>query len=311
MDVRIPYCKAFDIGEEAPVEWLIEDLWLKDACGIIGGQPKCCKSWLGLDMAFSVASGTPCLGTYPVKKQGCALVFLAEDRAANVRHRLSEIAMSRKKSLKDLPIYVLTPPQMFLDREADSSAFEEIISKLCPTFVLLDPLVRLHQLDENNARDIAGFLSFIRMLEKKYQTSIALTHHANKRGGSRPGQGLRGSSDLHAFGDSNLYISRKDDVLTIHVEHRSASAPDPFHLKLQDTPSLHLSPTEKPKKDGKKERNLKDEVLASLSLETPIAQKTLREVLKIKNQTLSAILATFIEEKKVARTPRGLLLLEN
>ena len=48
---------------ECPEErrWLIEDLWAEEAVGIVGGEPKCCKSFLALDIAVSVASGTPCL----------------------------------------------------------------------------------------------------------------------------------------------------------------------------------------------------------------------------------------------------------
>ena len=41
--------------------------------------PKACKSWLGLEMAVSVASATPCLGTFPVREPGGVLIYLAED----------------------------------------------------------------------------------------------------------------------------------------------------------------------------------------------------------------------------------------
>jgi hypothetical protein len=41
--------------------WLVDGLWSEEAVGIIGGEPKCCKSFLALDLATAVASGTPCL----------------------------------------------------------------------------------------------------------------------------------------------------------------------------------------------------------------------------------------------------------
>jgi hypothetical protein len=59
--------------------WLIQQLWGQAAVGIVGGAPKCCKSWLGLDMALSIASATPCLGRFAVQARGPALVYLAED----------------------------------------------------------------------------------------------------------------------------------------------------------------------------------------------------------------------------------------
>ena len=44
--------------EPQPRRWLIEGLWGAAAVGFIGGPPKCCKSYLGLDLALSVATGT-------------------------------------------------------------------------------------------------------------------------------------------------------------------------------------------------------------------------------------------------------------
>lgn len=41
--------------------WLVTGLWAEEAVGIIGGEPKCCKSFLALDLAVAVAAGTPCL----------------------------------------------------------------------------------------------------------------------------------------------------------------------------------------------------------------------------------------------------------
>jgi hypothetical protein len=42
--------------------WLVEELWGATSVGVIGGAPKCSKTWLGLDLALSVATGTACLG---------------------------------------------------------------------------------------------------------------------------------------------------------------------------------------------------------------------------------------------------------
>ena len=39
--------------------WLVDTLWARDAVGIIGGEPKCGKSFLALDLAVSVAAAVP------------------------------------------------------------------------------------------------------------------------------------------------------------------------------------------------------------------------------------------------------------
>ncbi len=64
-----------------------------------------------------------------------------------------------------------------------------------------------------------------------------LFHHASKKQRAQPGQALRGSSDLHAFGDSNAYPARGKHRLTLTLEHRSARPPDPFMVELKTEPS--------------------------------------------------------------------------
>lgn len=54
----------------ATARWLVRELWSAAAVGVIGGAPKSCKSFLGLDLAVSVASATACLGRFEVESPG-------------------------------------------------------------------------------------------------------------------------------------------------------------------------------------------------------------------------------------------------
>ena len=40
-------------AEENAQRWLVNELWGASSVGVIGGAPKCAKTWLGLDMALS------------------------------------------------------------------------------------------------------------------------------------------------------------------------------------------------------------------------------------------------------------------
>ena len=48
----------------------------------------------------------------------------------------------------------------------------------------------------------------------------------------RAGQALRGSSEVPAWGDSNLYLRRHGDQLALSVEHRAAAAITAVSLQL-------------------------------------------------------------------------------
>ena len=88
--------------------WLVEQLWCANAVGVIGGAPKCAKTWLGLDLALSVATGTPCLGKYNVPEPGPVLVYLAEDALPAVRERVDGMARHRGLDLAEVEVHVIT-----------------------------------------------------------------------------------------------------------------------------------------------------------------------------------------------------------
>lgn len=313
MDVNdlLPYCRVHTIEERRDAGWLIESLWLRDAAGLIGGQPKCCKSWLGLDAAVSVASGTPCLGRFAVTEKGPTLVYLAEDQVSEVRARVEGICKSRGLDVATLDLTVITASVLRLDDERDRQRLWRTIERTLPRLILLDPLVRLHRLDENNSRDIAGILGFLREIQRHFKTAVILTHHASKRAHSRPGQGLRGSSDLHAFGDSNLYLARSEDELVLTVEHRSAAAIDKVRLQLDAGDHVHLRVIGNPVAAAAQEstRTLEEKIVEYLGAEAkPIARNDLRGRLRTNNQRFGQALATLLANGRVAATSNGIAL---
>src|SRR6476661_582240 len=92
--------------------WLVAGLWAEEAVGIVGGEPKCCKSFLALDMAVAVASGKPCLRHFNVPRTGRVLLFAAEDALHIVRRRLDGICHAAKTSLTALDVQVITAPSV-------------------------------------------------------------------------------------------------------------------------------------------------------------------------------------------------------
>src|SRR5262249_16678377 len=84
----LPTMHPADLADPAEGgRWLVASLWGRAAVGILGGAPKCCKSWLALDLTISVASHTPCLDRFAVEDPGPVLLYMAEDSAAVVKAR--------------------------------------------------------------------------------------------------------------------------------------------------------------------------------------------------------------------------------
>jgi RecA-family ATPase len=288
----LPVVRVGEIArEENAPRWLVEGLWSARSVGVIGGAPKCAKTWLGLDLALSVATGTACLGRYAVPQPGPVLVYLAEDALLVVRERVAGVARHRGIDLAGVELHAITAPQLRLDRQPDRTRLLETTRQLRPRLLLLDPLVRLHGIDENNAGEVAGLLAYFRSLQREFDLAVMLVHHTRKNaaGGTAAGQGLRGSSDIHAFGDSNLYLRRTKDHLVLQSEHRAAPASPPVHLQLVATEAeaTHLEVLGEVQ-DGRR-RSLEEQVLDCLAGGEVISRTKLRDALAVKNERLGEV----------------------
>ena len=304
-----PAYRLAERGEEH--RWLVTGLWSEQAVGIVGGEPKCCKSFLALDLAVSVASGTPCLRRFVVPKAGRVLLYAAEDALHIVRHRLDGIASAAGIALADLDIQVITVPVLRLDLAAHRRNLAETVDRLRPRLLILDPFVRLHRIDENASGEVAPLLAYLRELQRRYGVAVLVVHHA-KKGGGRAGQALRGSSEFHAWGDSNLYLRRDCDELSLTVEHRAAPSPRPLIIELaQQGLALALEVVERAKPVAAASPSLDERittVLAEAQEALPFAD--LRAKCRVRAATLHERIGLLATAGRIVKTADGYQLTE-
>jgi len=297
--------------------WLIDELWGDEAVGILGGEPKSCKSFLALEMAVSVAGGAPCLRRFAPMQTGRVLLYAAEDALHVVRQRLSGIAAAAGRALANLDIHVITAPSVRLDVEADRDALAETVAALEPKLLVLDPFVRLHRIDENISGEVAPLLAYLRELQRRYHVAVVLVHHARKGSAKmRAGQALRGSSEFHAWGDSNLYLRRHGDQLTMSVEHRAAAAITAVSLHLAtngeavalETTERHLAAPTPPMMAAAPPApsTVGQKIEAQLAVAaSPLTAAALRKLCRVRNATLTAALADLVAAGRVRKDPTG------
>lgn len=307
----VPACELAP-GEPKGPGWLVEGLWVQSGVGIIGGAPKCAKSWLALEMGVAVASATPCLGRFPVEKAGSVLLYAAEDAPSIVRSRLEGLAAHRGLKLETLPIQVITAESIRLDLEKDQTRLKRTVEALRPALLILDPFVRLHHIDENSAGEVSWILAYLRSLQRSFDLAVTLIHHARKNGSATsPGQSLRGSTDFHAWGDTNLYMRRRGTELILTIEHRCAPPPDPLLLQLcnQDPEAVHLKSLDHPSEIPAPARSINVQQQALDLIEAahprPQTRSALRQSLGLRNQRLGNLLRSLEEEGRIERGVGG------
>ena len=168
----------------------------------------------------------------------------------------------------------------------------------------------MHRCDENLSVEVAPLLAFLRELQRAFAVSVVLVHHAKKGAGRiRAGQALRGSSELHAWGDDNLYLRRlSDDVVTLTTEHRAAPPEGPFDLALETADggfSLRVQ-TAKARAEQPAPLDPQQRVLDALrSADEPLTMAALRATCRMRTQLVCTILGSLRAAGRIHKTDAG------
>lgn len=208
--------------------YLIRDIWLRRSHGMVAGEPKTFKSTVALDMAVSVASGKPLWGQFPVEDQGPVLIIQNENSEWIIKDRMEKIIYSKdlvgiatclKRKLKvdfppELPIHFLNNYGYTFSDPLHREELEDAIEELQPKLVILDPLYLMFDGEINSAKELNPILSWLLELKNDFDTAIMVVHHWNKSGTStRGGQRMLGSTTLHGWVESALYIESQPEEL--------------------------------------------------------------------------------------------------
>lgn len=287
-------------------QWMIEGLWSDKSHGIIAGEPKTRKSYLSLDIALSVATGTDCLGVFPVKKKGPVLIVQEEISDAEMRKRLRHIASSKdlggtvEHNGDSISVHLPDPVNVYLRNRkqfdlSDVDALQALTAEIDSrgiSLVILDPLqMMLGDIDENRASQVRPILQNLLRLKEATGCGIMIVHHYAKSSATNPrvgGQRLLGSQAFHGWVESALYLSKPEPLIT-HVERefRNFEPMPDFDVEFaggNENYDVIVSMTEPPKKKRPPKTKLDEYVLkhpgvslVALARDKGIGRKTLEK----------------------------------
>jgi predicted transcriptional regulator len=279
--------------------WLVDGLIPVDGITIISALPGSFKTWILLDMAQSVASGTDLFGKLETK-QGGVLIIDEENGERLLQQRLKKLGVDH-----ELPIYFLSDADFRLNED---TVFEVI--EYCDLYdiklVTFDSLVRIHDANENDAKEMASVFRAMREITKRGIT-VVIAHHNRKPSGnsSNPSHEMRGSSDILAALDCHLALARIDHKSLLLTQTKVRLAEELPALELQvvsDEEKLELvyMGSLEPRED--KREIARTVILAVLDAHEPgLNQRQLLDTLKrmhtaINARTLRSILEKMQEE---------------
>jgi hypothetical protein len=214
----------------------------------VGGEPKVGKSLLVANLALALAAGVDRLGfSIPTRRRVLICQFELPvpqfvSRLAHMRRALGAAA--------DQHLLVDTRASGHLLSTAQGlNHFVSAARAAAAEVLVLDPLYSTHDQDENDTRAMAALCQSLLRLRDTARAALVVVHHVRKSIGRHEiGTAFRGSSALHAVGDSYLLLTRPAPQLAtieLRFQFRYAAA-QPSRLLQLDPRTLWFSSTEKP-----------------------------------------------------------------
>ena len=214
----------------------------------VGGEPKVGKSILVANLALSLAAGADRMG-FPIPAPRRVLICQFE---LPVPQFVSRLAIMRRSLGAAADQHLLVDTRAsghLLSAVQGLNHFVAAARAAAAEVVVLDPLYSTHDQDENDTRAMAALCQSLLRLRDASGAALVVIHHVRKTIGRHEiGSAFRGSSALHAVGDSYVLLTRPSPQLPtveLRFQFRYAAAQPPRLLQL-DSRTLWFSPAGSP-----------------------------------------------------------------
>jgi len=201
----------------------------------VGGEPKVGKSLLVANLALSLAAGSGRAGfSIPAPRRVLICQF-----ELPVPQFVGRLAVMRRAmgTAADLNLLVDTRATgHLLCVPQGLNHFLAAAKTAAAEVIILDPLYSTHDQDENDTRSMAALCQSLLRLRDASKAALIVVHHVRKSiTRYEIGSAFRGSSALHAVGDSYLLLTRPSPQLPtveLRFQFRYAAAQPPRLLEL-------------------------------------------------------------------------------
>ena len=223
-----------------PIDWLIKGYVESNTLAQVFGESGCGKSFVILDMACCVATGTDWLGH---KVQKGAVFYICGEGHAGISRRLRAWEIGNDLNLEDGLLFKSLGAAQLCEaitiNKNGAAQVAEAIRKMVeatgvwPRLIIVDTLSRNYGGDENSTEEMAAFIQHLdEYLRKPWDCTIICVHHSGAMDKDRS----RGSTALRGAIDAEYKVSRDaaSGVITVDAKKmKDADLPKPVMLRLQ------------------------------------------------------------------------------
>lgn len=190
---------------------------------ILGGEAKIGKSLVVMEFAYSMALGTPLFGHPEWLVQEPARVLLLEKEvgrfgmAQRVKEQLRSLTPTERREINKRTFFVTSEGAVKLGEKAGFELICSYIEEVEPNVLFLDPIGKMHNLDENRADDMNRLNDQLDELRYRYRDlglAVVFTHHF-KKGPDMVMPGGRHELDPYNFRGSTRWVDDPDTIMTM------------------------------------------------------------------------------------------------
>ena len=205
--------EPWDTIQDEPVEWLIQDVLPRKGFSALFGPPGSFKSFVALDIAHSIATGTAWMGK-DVTTPGAVLYICGEGHGGiGARIRACRLHHKTEPGAK---VYVIRHQLNLRSSKEDIQQLQLAISNLVQREQVRFELVQIDTLarafgggNENDSSDMGAFIASLSKIQRLLDCALQIVHHVGKD----ITKGLRGHSSLLGALDTELELQRLDGTL--------------------------------------------------------------------------------------------------
>jgi len=213
-----------------------------------GGEPKVGKSLLVANLALALAAGSSRTG-FGIPAARRVLICQFELPTEQFAARLWLMRQVLGPGADDNLCIDTRSAGHLLSSTHGLNHFLAAARAAAADVIVLDPLYSTHDQDENDTRAMAGLCNTLLRLRDGSRAALIVVHHVRKSiGRYEIGSAFRGSSALHAVGDSYMLLTRPSPQLNsveLRFQFRYAPPPPPMLLRL-DPVSLWFASSDQP-----------------------------------------------------------------
>jgi hypothetical protein len=208
-----------------PPEPLVADYLYRDSLAWLGGKPGHAKSFLAVELACCVGTGTAWHGHQVTAGK---VLYLIAEGASGLSLRVDAWSLANGRPLENV-LFLPVPVQLL--NNLDAAAFGELLGELGPDLIIIDTQARVTVGgEENSSKDMGRFVDALEQLRQRCGACILIVHHE-----ARSGENLRGSTALEGAA-TTILRSVKDGSLVEITNPKQKDAPE------QGPMTLVLSP---------------------------------------------------------------------